>query len=110
MNDYIYCNNKIFYITDRQVDSAWHGGDWERAIDGTGWIDHVAIKKEFSFTFYCDNDRELARLYTIFQLTTTITLIDADSVSYSVALTSKSFSPKYNKDGSWIVSLEFKEV
>jgi hypothetical protein len=109
LNDYIYLNNKIFAITDRQVEDNWIGNNFERTLSGRGTVDRKVQKTEFSFSFWCDNDRELVRLHNIYDLNDEISLIDATGESYMVVITS-SFKPIYNKDGNWVITLEMKEV
>jgi hypothetical protein len=109
MNDFIYLNDKIFQIVDRQTEDIWIGNNFERTLSGRGTIDRTIQKTEFSFGFWCDNDRELSRLHSIYDLNDEISLIDCDGSSYTVVITNN-FKPVYNKNGSWSVSLDMKEV
>ena len=108
MNDYIFLNGKIFTVDDRQFEIIWIGGSFGRTLSGRGTIDKQIEKKEFTFTFTCD-DRQLLRLKNMFDLKTTISLIDVDGSSCTVIITN-SFKPTYNGDNIWSLSLEMKEV
>lgn len=109
MNDYIYLNGKLFQITDRQAEDIWIGNSFERTLSGRGTMDRTIQKTEFTFSFWCDNDRELSRLHGIYDTNNTISLIDATGDNYTVLITSN-FKPIYNKDGSWSLSLDMKEI
>jgi hypothetical protein len=107
MNNFIYLNGKIFKFTDRKIDTFYTGGRLERTLNATGTIDRGTQKNRLSFSFDVDS-RQLLRLKVIFD-SSTITLVDWDGVSYTVIISSN-FSPVFNGEDNYSITLEFEEV
>jgi hypothetical protein len=112
-NNYIYLQNKLFEITDRKCNDMKFRSRDQRSINGTLTIDNIGTpKKKWEFTFDC-NDRQLTRIYSIFELNTVLTLVDVDNTSYSCACVNLEFP--YNhimRDGIdyYTVPLNFEQI
>lgn len=109
MNNYIFLNGGIYEVTERSIDEYWVGGNFERTLSGRGTLDRTIMKADWSFNFHLDNDLQLARLRSIYASNAEITFIDCDAISHTIVITSN-FKPVYQKNGGWIVTLDFKEV
>jgi len=115
LNDFIYLDGKIFTFIDRKCSDIKQFSSPTRSLNGTLCLDILSstCKKEWGFSFECD-DRGLLRLRNLWGLNSSYTMVDWDSVSYTVACTSQNFDESFvGQDGDtyWFnVSLEFKQI
>jgi hypothetical protein len=108
VNDYVYLNGKIFSVLENQSENIWIGGNFERTLSGRGTIDRKVQKNDFNFIFLCD-ERQKTRLKNIFDSNSSISLTDVDGGNYTVIITS-TFKPIYNRDDTWTISLDMKQI
>jgi hypothetical protein len=115
LNDFITINGKLFIFIDRKCPEIKQNSKAERSLNGTLNIDVLSTqtKKEWTFNFEVDL-RNLERLRSLWRLNNSVSMIDWDSVSYTVACTSQSFDENFigeMDDSYWFnVTLEFKEI
>jgi hypothetical protein len=107
--NYIYMNSKVFEFTKRTVIDTNIGGEIERTLNGSATVDFIGTIKEWSFLFDSIDSRQLLRLYNIYLLHTTFTLIDYDGTSYTVLWNSKKFEPIENGEEDYSVTVPLTE-
>jgi hypothetical protein len=115
LNNCIWISSSIFEIVGRKSNDKKFQTEPDRSINGTLHIDVFANpKREWTFNFHVD-DRQLLRLYNMWKLATSFTLIDSDEESYTAACTSSDFSPNQEtkesiNSNNWTIQLDFKEI
>jgi hypothetical protein len=108
--DYIYINGKLFQFIDRQHTKFGLNKKIERTLNNTGWQDHTGNSKH-RWIFTLDQDsRGVDRLESIWDINnSSLTLIDWDDKSYTVAITND-FSDPFNGDDNFTIQLSFEEL
>lgn len=110
--DYIWFDNDIFEYSERKFEEFHIAAKPDRSLGGTLRVDRFgSSKKKFTFTFEV-NTRQLARLYSIWSLKSSIVLRDWDEgvTSCTVICISNSFSPTFVGGDYFTISLDFEEV
>jgi hypothetical protein len=110
MNDYIYLNGKLFQFIDRKHTKFGSNKKIERTLNNTGWQDNTGLSKHRWSFIFDQNSRGSDRLETIWDLNSSLSLIDWDGVTYSSVAITNDFEDAFNGEDNFTITLNLESL
>jgi hypothetical protein len=110
-NDYIFLNGKLFQFVDRKHTKFNSTKTTiNRTLNNSGWVDTTGVAKN-RWVFVLDQtSRVIDRLETIWDLNSSLSLIDWDGTTYSSVAITNEFEDSFNGDDNFTITLNLEEL